>query len=232
MTGIQLQVLRIISLCKGINKEEIAAILRVRPQYIAEICQFLAKKGYIMNSIRTGGYALKSEAKYEIKDLTRNRRVVYEGEISQRLLISPELTSGVCQRLVDENFLVKTAKCGYVLKEDLDLVLKTIRDKKEVTKEEIAKQINISPRYAALLCQYLLKNFSVLKTHSGKCTPASKDVSLLLEIINKYARLNKAAIIHKMRIGPGYAEILCNSLVKEGYLKVSPDGEYFSQRRE
>ena len=228
MIGIQLQVLKIISLCKGINKNEISAVLGVSPQYIAEISKFLEKEGYIMNSIRAGGYALKGEAKNELRDLARNRRIVYEDEICRRFSISDELTSEVCQSLVDENFLVKTGKGGYVLKEDLELVLKIIRDKKEATKEEIAQQINISPLYAALLCQYWIKNFSVLKTHSGKCTPASKDVSLLLEIINKYSRLNKAAITKKMRIGPGYAEILCNSLAKDGYLRVSLDGEYFS----
>lgn len=227
MLGIQLQVLKIISLCKGINKEEIAAILGVRPQYIAEICQFLVRDGYLMNSIRTGGYALKIEAKNELKDLARNSRVVYEGEISQRLSISAELTSEICQSLAHENFLVKTAKSGYVLKEDLNLVLKTIRDNKELTGEEIAQHLNISSRYTALLCQYWIKNFSVLKNQSGKYIQASKDVFHLLKIIDKYGHLNKKAIIHKMQIGPGYAEILCNSLVKEGYLEGSPEEEYF-----
>ena len=232
MFGIQLQVLKIISLCKGIKKDEIAAVLGVSPQYIVEICQFLATEGYVMNSIRTGGYALKSEAKNELKNLARNRRVLYEDEMSQRLSISAELTSKICQGLVEENLLVKTAKGGYVLKEDLDLVLKTIRDKKEAASEEIAQQLNISPLYAALLCQYWLKNFSLLKTDSGKYVPASKDVFHLLEIIDKYGRLNRAGVIRKMQIGPGYAEILCNSLVKKGYLKSSLDGEYFSRSRE
>ena len=228
MIGIQLQVLKIISLCKGINKDEISAVLGVSPQYIAEICQSLAEEGYLMNSIRAGGYALKTEAKNELKDFARTRRVVYKDEISRRFSIPAEFTSRICQSLVDEKFLVKTGKGGYVLKEDLDFVLKTIRDKKEATKEEIAQQINISPLYAALLCQYWLKNLSVLKTHSGKYIPASKDVSRLLKIIDKYACLNKAAIIKKMQIGPGYVEMLCNSLVKDGYLRVSLDGEYFS----
>lgn len=228
MIGIQSQVLKIISLCKGINKDEIAAVLGVSPQYIAEICQSLAEEGYLMNSIRAGGYALETEADNELKSLARTRRIVYEDEISHRLSISSELTPKICQSLVMENFLVKTVKGGYVLKDDLDLLLKTIRENQEVTIEEIAKQMNISPKYAALLCQYWLKTFSVLKTHSGKYIPASKDAYRLLKIIDKYACLNKAAIIKKMQIGPGYAEMLCNSLVKEGYLRISLDGEYFS----
>jgi len=232
MIGIQLQVLKITSLCKGINEDEIAVVLGVSPQYIAEICQFLVKEGYLMNSIRTGGYALKEEAENELKDLARILRVVYEDEISRRLSISPESTSAICQSLVEENFLIKTAKGGYVLKEDMDFVLKTIMDKKEVIFEDIARKLKISPQYAALLCQDLLKNFSILKTTSGKYITASKDVSHLLRIIDKYGCLNKAAIIHKMQIGPGYAKILCNSLVREGYLNSSLDGDYFSRRHE
>ncbi len=232
MVGIQAQVLKIISLFKGINKDEISAVLGVSPQYIAEICQHLAKEGYLMASTRARGYVLKGEAKNEIKYLVKGRKVVYEDEIYQRLSISSELTSKICQTLVKENFLVTTAKGGYVLKEDLDLVLKTIRDQKETTSEDIAQKIKISPQYAALLCRYWLKNFSILKTRSGKYIPASKDASHLLKIIKKYACLNKTAIIKKMRIGPGYADMLCNSLVKQGYLKVSIDGEYFSQRHE
>lgn len=232
MIGIQSQVLKIISLCKGINKDEIAAVLGVSSQYIAEICQFLAEEGYLMNSIRAGGYALEGEAENELKNLARTSRLFYEDEISQRLSIPAELTSKICQSMVEESYLVKTAKGGYVLKEDLDLVLKNIRHKKEATSEEIAQQIKISPRYSDLLCQYWLKNFYVLKTHSGKYIPASKDVSRLLRVINRYACVNKEAVIKKMGIGPGYAEMLCNSLVKEGYLKVSLDGEYFSQRQE
>jgi len=227
MNGIQLQVLKIISLCKGINKDEIAAILGVSLQYIAEICQLLAKEGYLMNSIRAGGYALESDAENELINLARTRRVVYENEISQRLSISSELTSKICQSLVEKNFLVNTAKRGYVLKEDLDLVLKIIRDKKEITSEEMAQKIKVSPRYAALLCRYWMKNFSVLKTHSGKYIPASKDASRLLKIIDRYDRLDETAIFRKMQIGPGYAEILCNTLVEEGYLEDSPEGEYF-----
>ena len=227
MVGIQAQVLKIISMCKGINKDEIAAVLGVSPQYIAEICQFLAKEGYLMNSIYAGGYALKGEAENELKDLARNCRVVYKDEICQRLSISSELTSKICQTLVKENFLVRTAKGGYVLKEDLDLVLKTIRDEREVTNEEIAEKIKISPRYAALLCRYWLKNFSVLKTRSGKYIPASKDISHILKIIDRYGRLTKTAIFRKMRIGPGYAEILCNTMVEGGYLEGSEEEEYF-----
>lgn len=232
MIGIQSQVLKIISLCRGINKDEMAAILGVSPQYIVDICQYLAKEGYLMDSIRAGGYVLEGEAKNEIKNLARTRRVVYEDEVCQRLSISDKLTSKICQSLVKENFLVKTAKGGYILKEALDLVLKTIRDKKEVTSEEIAQHLKIPPRFGALLCRYWVKNFSVLKTQAGKYIPASKDASCLLKIIDKHACLNKIAIIKKMRIGPGYAEMLCNSLVKQGYLKASQDGEYFSQRGE
>ena len=232
MIGIQLQVLKIISLCKGINEDEIAVVLGVSPHYIAEICQSLAKEGYLINSNRTGGYALEDEAENELKDLARTLRVVYEDEISRRFSISAELTSEICQSLVEENILIKTTKGGYALKEDMDFVLKTIKDKKEVIFEDIARKLKISPQYAALLCQDLLKNFSILKTTSGKYITASKDVSHILRIIDRYGYLNKAAIIHKMRIGPGYAKILCNSLVKEGYLRVSAEEEYFLQSKE
>ncbi|MDI6815140.1 MAG: hypothetical protein QMC90_03585 [Dehalococcoidales bacterium] len=219
--------MKIVAILNGVREDEIASIMGVRPKYIAEICQSLIKDGYLIGSARSGGYALKREAANELWKLAKARRTVYGDEISERLLISPELASGLCQSLMKEGYLVRTPKGGYLLKKDLDMALKTIRDKKKVTSEEVAGELGISAKYAALLCQCLVQDCSVLKTAQGKYIPAEKDASRLLKLIKKVGCAHKAMIACKMRIAPGYTSLLCSSLVKDGYLRTSPDGEYY-----
>lgn len=218
MQGIQNQVLQIIGILKGIKAEEIASVLQVSPQYINEICQSLLSEGHIMNTA-SRGYTLAKEMRTEVLRLIEKLRLVYEKEISKRLLIPEESVAQICEDLLEEGYLSRTPRGGYILKKDKELALKTVRKLKGATPEEVGKNLGISPQHAEFLCNSLTEDFLLLKSPEGKYLPAERDVMRVLRLIREYGWAPLGRIVYQMKITSAYADLLCRSLVKEGYLK-------------
>lgn len=49
----------------------------------------------------------------------------------------------------------------------------------------------------------------------------------VLKIIGEKGKAGKTLITRRLRISPGYADIVCQSLIREGYLRLS-EGQYFA----
>ena len=218
MQGIQKQVLQIIGILKGIKAEEIASILEVSPKYINEICQSLLIKGHIINAA-SRGYALAKEMKTEVLRLIQKLRLVYEEEISKRLLIPSKSAAQICEDLSKEGYLSRTSRGGYILKKDKELALNVVRELKKANSQEVAEDLGISSQHAEFLCRSLMEDFLLSKSREGKYLPVGKDVTRVLKLVKEYGWAPLSKIIYQMRITPAYADLLCRSLAKQGYLK-------------
>ena len=218
MQGIQKQVLQIIAIWKDIKAEDIASILQVSPKYINEICEPLLSEGHIMN-ISSRGYTLARDMRTEVLRLIEKLGLVYEEEISKRLLIPEESVAQICEDLLEEGYLSRTPRGGYILKKDKELALKTVRKLKGATPEEVGKSLGISSQHAEFLCRSLREDFLLLKSPEGKYLPAERDVTRVLRLIREHGWAPLGKIIHQMKITSAYADLLCRSLTKEGYLK-------------
>lgn len=218
MQGIQNQVLQIVGIWKDIKAEDIASILQVSPQYIKKICESLLSKGHIMNTA-SRGYTLAREMRTEVLRLIEKLRLVYEEEMSKRLLIPEESVAQICEDLLKEGYLSRTPRGGYILKKDKQLALKTVRKLKGATPEEVGKSLGISPQHADFLCRSLAEDFLLLKSPEGKYLPAERDVTRVLRSVKEYGWAPLGRIVYQMKITPAYADLLCRSLVKQGYLK-------------
>ncbi|ODS33501.1 MAG: MarR family protein [Candidatus Scalindua rubra] len=216
--GNLLQVKKIIEHLEGIKEQEIASFLTIPDRYAGEICDTLLKDGHIVRSAR-GGYAVKRDLPKEIMDLVRMRRVVYVDEISRELSISPEAALGLASGLVEAGFLIRTSKGGYLFKNDREIILMTIKRLKDVIPEEIAKELKIPEKYTTLLCQILEDEFLILKTKMGKYIPAENRITKLLKLIRKSGLATADTVGRNVGITPAYAGLLCDSLVKDGYLR-------------
>ena len=225
MHGIQNQVLQIIGILKGIKAEEIASILQVSPKYINEICQSLLSEGHIMNTA-SRGYTLARDMRTEVLRLIEKLRLVYEKEISKRLLIPEESVAQICEDLLEEGYLSRTPRGGYILKKDKELALKTVRKLKGATPEEVGRSLGISPQHADFLCRSLAEDFLLLKSPEGKYLPTERDVTRVLRLVKEYGWAPLGKIIHQMKITSAYADLLCCSLVKQGYLKKAHQQTY------
>ena len=218
MRGSQEQALRIIAILKGIKAEELASIMMVPTKYVDEICQSLLKDQLIIKSAGRDGFTLKCEVGNEVTSLIESSRVVYAKEISERLAIPLELAEYMCEVLLEEGLLHKTPRGGYLLKRDREAVLRTIKELKTATSEKISKQLGLTPKYVEVLCKSLMDDYSI-KNSKGKFVPAEKDETRLLRLAREYGWVPINRIVHKMKITSAYAEVLCRSLTKQGYLK-------------
>ena len=216
--GNLLQVKRIVEYLGGIKEDQIASLLVIPPEYVKEICDTLLKESHIVRSA-SGGYASKRDLPKEIMNLIRMRRVVYIDEISRELTISTEATLVLASALVEAGFLIRTSKGGYLFKNDKEIVLMTIKRLKEATAEELAKELKIPEKYASLLCNILKDEFLILRTKQDKFVPAEARTTRLLKVVKKIELAATDTVGRKIGITPAYAELLCNSLVKEGYLR-------------
>ena len=219
MQGTQEQVLKIAGILKGIKAEELASIMMVPTKYIDEICQSLLKDEVIIKSAGRDGFALKSEVMNEATRLIRSLRIVYAKEISERLAIPLELAEYICETLLKEGLLHKTPRGGYLLKEDREAVLKTIKELREAKAEDISKKLGLTIKHIGLLCKSLADDYSILRNSKGKFISAEKDVTRLLRLVKEYGWIPIGRIVYKMKITPAYADVLCKDLVKERYLK-------------
>ena len=219
MQGTQEQTLKIIGILKGIKAEELAAIMMVPTKYIDETCQSLLRDEVIIKSAERDGFALKGEVRNEATRLIKSLRVVYAEEISERLAIPLELAEYMCESLSKEGLLHKTPRGGYLLKEDRETVLKTIRELKEVKVEDIGKKMGLTIKHVELLCKSLMDDYSIFKTPKGKFVAAERDVTRLLRLVREYGWAPIGRIVYKMKITRAYADLLCRNLAKQGYLK-------------
>ncbi len=216
--GNLLQVKRIIECLEGIKEDQIASFLIIPTEYAREICDILLKEGHIVRSAN-GGYAAQRDLPKEIMRLIGMRRVVYIDEISKELSISTEVALQLASGLVDARFLIRTSKGGYLFKNDREIVLMTIKRLKEVTPEELAKELKIPEKYATLLCNILQDEYFIIKTKTGKFIPAEDRITKLLKLIKKLGLATADTVGRKIGITPAYAELFCNTLVKDGYLR-------------
>ena len=226
MQGTREQALKIISILKGIKAEELAAIMMVPTKYIDEICQSLLKDGVIIKSADRDGFVLKHEVGDELTRLIKTLRVVYAEEISERLKIPAELAKYICESLLKEEFLYRTPRGGYLLKEDRETVLKMIRESKEIKAEDISKKLGLAIKHVELLCKSLIDDYSILKNSKGKFVLPEKDETRLLRIAAEFGWVPINRIVYKMKITPAYAELLCRSLAEKGYLKKAHSEAY------
>lgn len=218
MQGIQNQVLKSIGIWKGIKEEDIALVLQVPLRYINEICQSLLSEGYIMNTV-SQGYALAIEIRIEVLRLIEKLRLVYEEEMSKRLSIPEESAAQICEDLLKEGYLSRTPRGGYILKKDKELALNVVKKLKEASFQKVAQNLKISPQHAEFLCGSLAEDFLLLKSPEGKYLPPERDVTRVLKLVKEYGWAPINRIVYKMKITPAYADLLCRSLVKQGYLK-------------
>ncbi|MBU4349696.1 hypothetical protein KJ599_05180 [bacterium] len=219
MDGTQRQVLKIIGILKGIKAEELAAIMMVPTKYIDEVCQSLLEDGVIIKSAERDGFVLKYEVRDEATKLIESLRVVYAEEISEKLVIPLELAKYICESSLKDGFLYRTPRGGYLLEEDRKVVLKTIREFKEVKINDISKKLGLTIKHVKLLCKSLMDDYSILKNSKGKFILAEKDETRLLRIVREYGWAPIGRIVHKMKITSAYADLLCRSLAEKGYLK-------------
>lgn len=221
MQGVQNQVLQIIGIWKGVKTEDIALMLQVSPKYVNEICQPLLSEGYIMTT--SWGYVLatqmKTQMRTEVLRLIEKLRLVYEEEISKRLSIPEESAAQICEDLLKEGYFSRTPRGGYILKKDKELALKTVRKSKEASSQEVAENLEISPQHANFLCGSLTEDFLLLKSPEGKYLPAEREVTRVLRLVKESGRTPLGKIVYRMKITPAYADLLCRSLIKKGYLK-------------
>ncbi|MDA2929114.1 hypothetical protein MYX84_04050 [Acidobacteria bacterium AH-259-O06] len=224
--GIRFQALRVIARLSEVKVDEMASLLLVPTRYAEELCQKLVKDGYITKSAR-GGYTLKENLSEEILEFVKLRQVIYRDEVCKQFMISPEEATRLCEALVEAGHLIKTSRGGYLLKKDKDLALTTIqRLNKETTKEEVGERLGVPASYAGLLCDLLAREYAILRTPKGTYRPAEKDQSRVLRIVREHGQAPIGGIVHKMKITPAYAELLCSNLVKQDYLKKVPKEAY------
>ncbi len=149
------------------------------------------------------------------RQILRIIKELYEADrdaISSRLVISSEYAGFLCDSLVKEGFLIRTALGKYVPRikgEERQQTLEIIKELKEADKEAISDRIGISPTEAARICDRLVRDSHLVKTPRETYMPAREEKRQVLEILKALTEADEEAIGKEMGISSEYAGLLC-----------------------
>ena len=222
--GVAAQVLKLVRDAEGMNDADIARHLVIPPEHAAKICQSLEEDGYLMKSAEPGGHVPREQDHMEVLRLAAKLRCFQAAEIAETLHLSAARAAAVCDKLGLQ--LVKAAKGDYVLREDLEKTLQTVKEAGTLTPEQLATRLDISANHAELLCQVLAERFALLGTPQRGYRVPHEDATRVLLLVRKLGTADRQTIAERLPLGSGYSKTLCDSMVKDGSLNVTPDGAY------
>ena len=227
--GIPRQVWKIVNDSCRATVEEIARKLTIPKDYAAAICKELSKSGRLMRTADEQGYAPAEEQEREVLKLAELLRTFSDGDISARLEIAPDRAAEICRAL--HRHIVAAPDRTYVLRKDLDAAREAIAAGEGIHPKEIAGGLGIPPAHARLLCECLVRDGYVVKGPQGAYLAPKEDVSRLLRLVESRGCVPKSSVGGLLGLGRDYARTLCASTVEDGYLRVSPDGQYLHPAR-
>ncbi|MFQ5901644.1 MAG: hypothetical protein ACE5IH_08820 [Thermodesulfobacteriota bacterium] len=230
MSGAQHLALTIIRELREANREEVGRRMTVSAEYAGSLCDSLVEEGYLIRTVQ-GGYTIREREKEELIAFVRDLKTADEEEIGRKMRISPEHAGLLCEALVKDELLIKAPKGGYVLEEEGRQVLKVVKEFKEADEEEIGRRMGVSSEHAGLLCETLVKEEQLIRTPKGKYILADKDTLGILRAVRELKEANIEEIGRRMGITPECAGLLCDTLVRDGYLrKTTEDGYRLAER--
>lgn len=228
MQGIKRQVLRIIVELYEADKEAISKRLVIPSEYAGFVCDSLVEEGFLIKTAR-GRYAprIGEEVIQQILEIIKELKEANKKAIGERIGIAADEIADICDLLVRDGYLVKTPRETYMpAKEEKQQVLEVLKELKEADKETIAEKMGISSEYAGLLCDHLVEKEKLIKTPQKKYAFAERDTLRVLSLIRNLKEASKEMVSRKMAVTSGYTSLLCDSLVKDGYLVKTPQQKY------
>ena len=152
---------------------------------------------------------------------------VKSDEIASMLLVPARYAEEVCQELVKDGYIRKSAQGGYTLKENLrGEILEFVELRQVINTDEVSEQFTISPEEATRLCESLVETGHLIKTKGGGYLP-KKDKDLALTTIQRLKReTTKKEMGERLGVPASYAGQLCDLLAEEYSILRTPKGTY------
>jgi len=162
----------------------------------------------------------------QVKKIIEHLEGIKEDQIASLLTVSRKYVREICDTLLKEGHIVRSASGGYAPKTDLPKEIMNLIGMRRVAYiDEISKEFSISPEAALDLASGLVEAGFLVRTSKGGYL-FKNDREIILMTIKRLKEVAVGELAKELKISEKYVTLLCNILQDEYLILKTKKGKF------